>query len=862
MVLESLGAKELFGGFKVGESVYKYFKKDKIEDYKIFEKIYQEVIHSLDKEYPTIEIIRLFDNNEIKDMYLKMIFSNNTFDISLFNQHIHLDTLPSNIIYELYNKLKDNIKATPLTKYLKESEQIMFLESIDRTLIDLQKIIVRKINIQKFREHYKDNAIREYSRIQFFGIKLPTAGNNPMENKLERLYVVPSFNDYHEKKSIDLDEMIENHRLVILGKPGSGKSTFVKYLILEELKNTTNLTIPLRIILKDYDTYLQSNNSKNLEDFIINELSRKFNTSEINRDNVSEIFNNEPFSFYFDGLDEVFSEQRRANIRDDIENFGNNYKNNKIIITSRIVGYSDSPFDSDYLIYEINDFDEERIDQYVENWFNIDIEKNLIEEYHDRFELERTSIGIDLLGNPLMLSIILILFTRGFSIPSSKLAIYQSCTETLVDKWEDQKEMNIDIPKKSQAIAHLAFWQYEDVHDDIAVQTEMTKFYDSFSDDYTHEESESNAFNFMSYLHKRSIYFNDMFVHKTFLEYYTAKYIFTKYEKKGNLQKRNELISSYMNDSYWFVVLELLIAMIDKDQADNEIIEELITTHTKNKTPEKYSFFIKNLKNIKNISKRYREKLLRTSFYICLDETKENYQDEISLSLCSSSIISLHQSFDSLNQNDMQYVISLIDEGQENYSFEVTAFFTELNNYSKLIDISYMLKQFIALKMYSAYLLFNPYKAGSYTNWNENFHIQLLNTDFSFVYNDKPEENTIINTIHRYLDYTFEDDMEQFGMIIEAIENSTISFYELPIPDMSIIRFYRLSQIVQYVESNDAKAYFLYLMYHEKFDERYSILSLFLDVPDEYRSIIVKYYEKNIVLTSSKVFYDELESIS
>ena len=197
-------------------------------------------------------------------------------------------------------------------------------------------------------------------------------------------------------------------------------------------------------------------------------------------------------------------------------------------------------------------------------------------------------------------------------------------------------------------------------------------------------------------------------------------------------------VSKYMTDSYWFVVLELLIAMIDKDQADNEVIEELITIHTQSKSPEEYSFFIKIFRNITNISKRYREKFLRTSFYMCLDEAKNNYQDEISVSLCSSSIIDLHQSFDSLNQNDMQYVFSLRDEAQENYDFELSAFFSELTHYTKLIDKHSMLSKFISLKMYSAYLLFNPFTAGSYTNWKRNFHVELLDTSFNLVYWNVP----------------------------------------------------------------------------------------------------------------------------
>ncbi|WP_206666459.1 hypothetical protein, partial [Peribacillus simplex] len=60
------------------------------------------------------------------------------------------------------------------------------------------------------------------------------------------------------------------------------------------------------------------------------------------------------------------------------------------------------------------------------------------------------------------------------------------------------------------------------------------------------------------------IYFDNNFTHKTFHEYYTALYIFQNSDAKGNKDLRDEIINKYITNSYWFIVLELLISMIDE----------------------------------------------------------------------------------------------------------------------------------------------------------------------------------------------------------------------------------------------------------------------------------------------------------
>lgn len=442
-------------GLKTGVSIYKILQKNDPERYKLFNKIYENVLDGISKKYTNIEVARLFNNDEIKEIFLGFVLSNNEVNLSEINKSIDVERLPNLLIPELYKNLREKVKTSTLASYSNQLEQLEYLESIDSSIKNLSSALSRKINLKNFLDKYSINAIREYSRIQFFGIQLPQISNIPKENKLESLYVIPDFDffdqikDFIDDESFGIDQLKTFKRIVILGKPGAGKSTLTKYLVTLDLQ-TRNEYIPLRIELKEYDNYCQENPMKGLIDYILDNLNIKFCTNQLNRDNIEEIFEKEKFTFYFDGLDEIFSESKRAKIRDQIEAFSENFDNNRIVITSRIEGYKDTPFDTkQFNVLQINDFDNEKINEYVEKWFNLDFpDEEIKKEYQEKFETERYSIDEELLSNPLMLSIILILFTRGYSIPTSKLEIYKSCTETLIDRWEDHKEFNIAVPPK------------------------------------------------------------------------------------------------------------------------------------------------------------------------------------------------------------------------------------------------------------------------------------------------------------------------------------------------------------------------------------------------------------------------------
>ena len=266
--------------------------------------------------------------------------------------------------------------------------------------------------------------------------------------------------------------------------------------------------------------------------------------------------------------------------------------------------------------------------------------------FHQILELED-----ELKRNPLLLSLIVIIFSNVKEIPRSRLQIYESCTNTVIHEWDSKKQdMLVSISQelityKSTLFAELAYWEYIKSSSNMKhpiTQPQVVEFLSDIiinklklSDDFL--IAKKYAEDFLLYAEKRSLYFDNEFTHKTFREYYTALWIYMNYEKKHETDKRNEIILKYIENSYWVVVLELLISMIDNNQADNEVMNSLfksIKIYRKS-----YCFISHILPDIKFIDKSLREQIIIDSIEYSIElasEITSNQQSDRSL---TSSVV-------------------------------------------------------------------------------------------------------------------------------------------------------------------------------------------------------------------------------
>ena len=195
-------------------------------------------------------------------------------------------------------------------------------------------------------------------------------------------------------------------------------------------------------------------------------------------------------------------------------------------------------------------------------------------------------VDVELKSNPLIMTLILILSSNNIVIPDSKLEIYEACTKTLVDSIDTkEKELHIEMPIKHKrlAFAHLAYWQYESltknqiINYDKAIKS-LSDFLIDKGEVVEYTEAEEKSKKFLEYAEKRSIYFEDNFTHKTFLEYYTADYLYINFFTKASDSARKKVISiitMYLPKSFWYIVFELLLTRVDNEQADEELLDEI-----------------------------------------------------------------------------------------------------------------------------------------------------------------------------------------------------------------------------------------------------------------------------------------------
>jgi hypothetical protein len=617
----------------------------------------ENVSKELGSKYPEIlghSIVTFFKKEIILNELVKLIFTFSKIDVTVISNSFDVDTLPLNFIEEFIEKLKiELLKDRDFEEIFVNKELFILIQSLDNNIEQIEKnsnlakseiITLRTLleqrlgplfSINHFIFNYTESAIRNLSQINFIGLGLDISVKRERKN-IGDVFVKPNFKLGNKKiinkksilnsyENIDNDIISYNDlfnysdKIIILGNPGSGKSILVKSIICNILEKNDQFTnkdilnaLPFRIELRKYLSFKKQHRG-NILKYLNSLIEEEYGINNITESILDKILLENISITFFDGLDEIFKIQDKIEIRNDIENFHTSYRNAKSLTTSRIIGYEEAKLNpEEFCELNILNFDKNQIEEYLNKWYDKEEPDVIIRDRETKDFLEKKgAIDDELISNPLLLSLIVILYRNVLKLPESKLEIYQSCTKTLVDKWDSIKGLEIDLDpniykNKEKIFAELAYWQYEQLSGD-EVNITYDKALKTVSNTLENKlkltdefNSDDQAQNFMEYAQKRSIYFDNNFTHKTFLEYYTAYWIFSNIEKKNKTEDRNEIISTYISNPFWHIVIELLLNMIDNDQADNEIIDGIVYGFSLKS--EAVPFALTSMYSLKNIS--------------------------------------------------------------------------------------------------------------------------------------------------------------------------------------------------------------------------------------------------------------------
>src|SRR6201992_138065 len=237
---------------------------------------------------------------------------------------------------------------------------------------------------------YFRSMIQAYQWLDISGIDSDRAFKLPLKQIYVRLRVIATGDGVadpaDEGVAIGIQTALEqHHRLAIVGDPGSGKSTFLKFIALTlaqsalsgdpgpaeaELSLAPPLPIPLFLSCWDLAEHLKQIPRASVGDVIDYAADRARQSDwPIERAELERLLNEGHCILLIDGLDEVPTEAGRHLVSDLIEELVRKYLQHRYVVTSRVRAYNgDTVLGQNFARCDIQPFAAEERNAFLRNW--------------------------------------------------------------------------------------------------------------------------------------------------------------------------------------------------------------------------------------------------------------------------------------------------------------------------------------------------------------------------------------------------------------------------------------------------------------------------------------------------------------
>ncbi|MFH1035612.1 MAG: HEAT repeat domain-containing protein [Pseudomonadota bacterium] len=389
-----------------------------------------------------------------------------------------------------------------------------------------------------------------------------------------------------------LDVFTKNHCIVLLGKPGAGKTTLVKWLarslalhalddesVARRLPLTQHL-VPVVVSIAGFGAARSMKPILSFAEHIRSQLLPLGGQGLLGA--VENLLKEGRVFLLVDGLDEVPDLAQRVGVSLAIQEYLLNMPGNRVMITSRIVGYGPCRITEPIPHYILLPFSDKQVEAFARHWYR-SLEQTLHQESADLIQAEKDAEALlaeakhdsirEMLRNPLLLTFAALVRKANIKLPEGRARFYKEVLRKLIERWNLVRSMSgvcigreLDERAVREAWAPVAYWMHEERPTGFALREHIQEHLEqAFVErlDYRRHEARETAYSYLQTavetigLVEPRGQDHLAFAHQTFQEYLAAQELCTPKAKAPERALAKSL------DPRWSEVIRLAAGYLD-----------------------------------------------------------------------------------------------------------------------------------------------------------------------------------------------------------------------------------------------------------------------------------------------------------